>query len=122
MGCKVVRPKLHVAVLDKVYDTVGDIDKFRICIRLSDCQRPGHKLDASLYSAILAFDVEPCWTERTDQLHSILEWEGFAYILGPETVSWPKDVSGGRIEVSRYCLLMFAVALWSAGVNVGAAG
>ena len=38
------------------------------------------------------------------------------YILGPEAVICPRDKSGGRMEVSRYCLLMFAVALWLVGV------
>ena len=33
------------------------------------------------------------------------------YILGPEAVICPRDESGGRMDVSRYCLLMFAVAL-----------
>ena len=33
------------------------------------------------------------------------------YSLGPVTVSCPRDESGGRMDVSRYCLLMFAVAL-----------
>ena len=44
------------------------------------------------------------------------------YILGPEAVICPRDESGGRMEVSRYCLLMFAVALWLVGVKVGAGG
>ena len=33
------------------------------------------------------------------------------YSLGPVTVSCPRDESGGSMAVSRYCLLMFAVAL-----------
>lgn len=33
------------------------------------------------------------------------------YSLGPVTVSCPRDESGGKMDVSRYCLLMFAVAL-----------
>ena len=44
------------------------------------------------------------------------------YILGPLTESFPKDGSGGKIDVSSHCLLKFALAFQLLGVDEGAAG
>lgn len=44
------------------------------------------------------------------------------YILGPLTESFPKDGSGGNIDVSSHCLLKFALAFQLLGVDEGAAG
>ena len=43
-------------------------------------------------------------------------------VLGPLTESFPKDGSGGKIDVSCHCLLKDAFALKLLGVDEGAAG
>lgn len=49
-------------------------------------------------------------------------FENETYILGPLTESFPKDGSGGKIDVSSHCLLKFALAFQLLGVDEGAAG
>ena len=44
------------------------------------------------------------------------------YILRPLTESFPKDGSGGKIDVSSHCLRKFALAFQLLGVDEGAAG
>ena len=43
-------------------------------------------------------------------------------ILGPRTGSFPKDGSGGKIDVSSHCLVKLALPLKFLGVDEGAAG
>ena len=48
--------------------------------------------------------------------------ENETHIFGPLPESFPKDGSGGKIDVSSHCLLKLALAFQLLGVDEGAAG
>ena len=85
-------------------------------------ERSGYKLNTSLKGAILALDIEI--SRSCGNVSKAVKnfQQDRPYILGPVIETCPRDESAGRIDVSRNCLLMFAVALKALGVEVGARG
>ena len=71
--------------------------------------------------AVLAFEIEADWSEKSSENGSSSEvWES-TDIFGPLTESF-KDVSGGRMDVSSHCLLNSVLEFQLLGVDEGAGG